>query len=264
MVTAHPVSQLWTLLVRPVWWKSASLPHSFCMPAATHISLAEAATSVILVMTNTCLLWQTCVCRDKTPFAATKVCLSQQTYFCCDKNFVMTNICREKHDFVATKVCLSWQSFCCDKNILDKCFVVASILLLQQKMRFVTTNTCLSRQNLCHDKTVANDTHKLLQVRQYARKLQQQHSVHLPSWKGHSSSAGKLVERRALLCRANQENQHTAQFKWTPLHFILAKSPVGLLHIWEKTERRSLTNMYINGCQYLPFGYKMAVRTVLP
>ena len=67
---------------------------------------------------KTCLLsWQ-------------KVYLSQQTYYCHDKTFVMTNICHNKHNFVATSLLLSWQTCVCHKKI------------------------CLSQQQNCHGKCV--------------------------------------------------------------------------------------------------------------
>ena len=80
------------------------------------------------------------VCWDKHVFVTTK------QVFCCNKSMLVTTkfsswrtrVCRDKHNFVTT-----------DKVFVStKTFVVASILLLQQK-------TCLSKQNFCCDR---NDT----------------------------------------------------------------------------------------------------------
>ena len=57
-----------------------------------------AATRMIFVMTNTCLLQQ------NTSLAATKVCLPRQS-FCCDKQ-----VCHDRTHL------MSWQNFCCNKN----------------------------------------------------------------------------------------------------------------------------------------------------
>ena len=114
---------------------------------SSKVLLAGAATSIIFVTTNMCLLWQ------NTSFVMTKVCLLQQNFchnkimfvvtiffllqqdFCHDKHtFVMTKdvFCRDKSKLVTTKLCMSRQIF------------VATIFLLQQK--------CLSWQKFCCDK----------------------------------------------------------------------------------------------------------------
>ena len=86
-------------------------------------------------MTNSCLLWETCVCHDKTCL------LSWRKYACRDKTkmvFVMTwqNLCREKHVFLTTSI----QNYACyDKHN----FVATSILLSR-----------LTVTRVCHDKTV--------------------------------------------------------------------------------------------------------------
>ena len=74
------------------------------------LSLAGAATSMIFVTTNMCLLWQTCVCHDKTCL------LSQQKYACCDKTFAVTNIFLSQEIFVTTNIILSWRKFCRGKH----------------------------------------------------------------------------------------------------------------------------------------------------
>ena len=75
------------------------------------ITLAGAATSIILVATNT-------LSRQNMSFVATKVCLSQQN-FCHDKYLSrQTQLCRDK-SFVPTSILLSQQNFCRDKN--DTC-----------------------------------------------------------------------------------------------------------------------------------------------
>ena len=70
----------------------------------------------MFVETNTCLS------RQNRSFVVTKVCLSQQ------------NFLHDEHVFVTTNIILSQQT-----KFLSR-FVVASILLLQQKTCFVTTN----------------------------------------------------------------------------------------------------------------------------
>ena len=71
------------------------------------------------VMTNTCFLWQSRVCHDKThlyivllqqKFCHNKNILSQQTSFCQDKSFFTANVLslQQKTCFVVTKTCLSF------------------------------------------------------------------------------------------------------------------------------------------------------------
>ena len=80
-------------------WISGFVLSSWCLKgfirSSCGISLAEAATSIIFVMTNMymCLSWQ------NTSFVMTKVCLPRQ------------NVCRDKIMFVVTEV-LSRQKTC--------------------------------------------------------------------------------------------------------------------------------------------------------
>ena len=84
--------------------------------------------SMLVVACHTCLLWQSCVCHDKTclllqqkyagygkTFVVTKLCLLRQIFVMMNVCFVMTSILffMTKHVFVMTKVCLSQQNFCC-------------------------------------------------------------------------------------------------------------------------------------------------------
>ena len=74
---------------------------------ALKLSLVGAATSIIFVATNTCLL------KQNMSFATTKACLLWQTYFCHDKTFVTTNIIlsQQNTSFATTKACLLWQTY---------------------------------------------------------------------------------------------------------------------------------------------------------
>ena len=119
------------------------------------------------VATNTCLSWQTHVCRDKSMLVGREIfCCNTITWenVCHDKlTFVATKdaFCNDQHTFVTTKL-LSWQAYFCRNKrcVLQrpthvchyKTFVMTSLLLSQQKMCFATTNTRLSLQNVCHDK----------------------------------------------------------------------------------------------------------------
>ena len=96
------------------------------------------------VATNTCLLWQTCVCHDKTYlFFMTMVCLSRQN-FCCDRViFVVTKL------FVTNmQTCLLWQMFCCNKHA----FIMTKDMFWHDKLLFVMTKVCLSWQKFYFDK----------------------------------------------------------------------------------------------------------------
>ena len=110
------------------------------------LSLAGAATSIIFVMTNTCLLQQN-MC-----FVVTKICLSQQ------------NFCHDKHVFVVTKHLLSWQKVCLSRQTWqifchDKHNFVATKVLSQQayfcrdKRCPLSQQTRICRTCVCHDKT---------------------------------------------------------------------------------------------------------------
>ena len=119
-----------------------SVTHHRCLD----LSLAGAATSIIFVMTSTCLSWQ------HTFFVATKVCLPRQS-FCFDKIiFVATKYFCRKKSFSATNTCLSQQAyFGCDKR---------PVLSRQTSVTFVATNICHSKtfvaaNTCCRDK---NDT----------------------------------------------------------------------------------------------------------
>ena len=81
----------------------------------------------------------------------TKVYLSQQTYYCHDKTFVMTNICHSKHNFVATSLLLSWQThvmkkYACHNN------------------KIVMTNTCLTRQIFVTTKIFCRNKHNFVRT----------------------------------------------------------------------------------------------------
>ena len=70
------------------------------------LSLAGAATSIIIVTTKVCLTRPN-VCHDKHNFVATKVSL-RQAYFCRDKHVFLSRqkyACRDKHVFLATHIC---------------------------------------------------------------------------------------------------------------------------------------------------------------
>ena len=73
------------------------------------ISLAGAATSIIFVAINMCLLWQSC---DKSMLAVTKLLLCNKIV-CHDKIFTkvlpqQTRVCHNK-SFVMTSILFSWQ-----------------------------------------------------------------------------------------------------------------------------------------------------------
>ena len=124
-----PVSFKWNLTPPALWGPPVSvfgLPFPI-MGRSCHKS--HFCRDKNFVMTNTCLLWQTHVCHDKTCL------LLQQKYASCNKTFVTTKyFCCDKY--------LSWQTcVCCDKS-----FVVTGIFLSWQKMCFVMTNICLLRQ----------------------------------------------------------------------------------------------------------------------
>ena len=92
-----------------------------CLIKWCKLSLAGAATGIVFVVTNTntCLSWQ------NTYFVMTKVGLSRQAYFCCEKHVSwQTHLlswqkyaCRNKPS-ITTNMCLSWQMFVARKNIL--------------------------------------------------------------------------------------------------------------------------------------------------
>ena len=101
-------------------------------------------------------------CRDKSMLVVTKL-LSQETYFCCNKSFVMTNICSNKHNFVRTKLLSRQAYFCRDKHVLvvtkhifchDKSMLLHPFVTTKVLSRqiFVATNIILSQQNFCRDK----------------------------------------------------------------------------------------------------------------
>ena len=101
---------------------STCLPRQNTSFVATKVSLAGAATSIIFVATNTCLLWQTRL-------------LSRRKYAYRDKTFVTTNIFVAanillREIFVVTNIILTWQNVCRDK------------------LTFVATNTSFVATNI--------------------------------------------------------------------------------------------------------------------
>ena len=98
-------------------------------PGIVHLTSAgRSCHSIIVVATNTCLSQQ------NTSFDATKVCLSLQTYFCCDKlNFSATNTCLSRQNILCRD-----QSMLVATNI-DESLVAGSILLSRQKTCCVAT-----------------------------------------------------------------------------------------------------------------------------
>ena len=134
-----------------------------CLIKWCKLSLAGAATGIVFVVTNTntCLSWQ------NTYFVMTKVGLSWQAHFCCEKHvFVMTKhiFCPDKSmlvatTFITTNMCLSWQIFvarkifCCDKHN----FIMTKVLSQQvyfccNKRCVLSWQMCLSWQKFCHNK----------------------------------------------------------------------------------------------------------------
>ena len=102
-------------------------------------------------------------CHDKSMLVMTKL-LSQETYFCCNKSFVMTNICSNKHNFVRTKLLSRQAYFCRDKHVL----VVTKHILSWQKYAFasfchdksfVTTNICSNKHNFVTTKLLSRQAH---------------------------------------------------------------------------------------------------------
>ena len=91
-------SQVWQIIVEnnTIFVHGGNL-FCFCF-AASRVSLAGAATSIIFVTTKHVF------CRYKSMLVATKVCFSRQNY-CRDKIMFLSRqmFCRDKHTFVATK-----------------------------------------------------------------------------------------------------------------------------------------------------------------
>ena len=99
-----------------------------------------------------CLSWQ------NKSFVATKVCLSWQN-IC--RDIFLTNICHDEHNsvkhvFVMTNISRDRNIWLGQKYIChDKCFVMATTLLLRQKTCFVMTNMFVVT-------AVATDSHNFL------------------------------------------------------------------------------------------------------
>ena len=134
-ITAMPVMQtaftsgkqfFWSGIILSCWLCGMWVTLHFyccitCLIKWCKLSLAGAATGIVFVVTNTntCLSWQ------NTYFVMTKVGLSWQAHFCCEKHVChdkthllswQKNACRnnfhhDKHVFVMTNIC-------CKKNIL--------------------------------------------------------------------------------------------------------------------------------------------------
>ena len=94
--------------------------------------MAEAATSLIFVATNTCFS------RQNTYIVATKECLSRQNIILSRQAY----FCRDKHVFDEQYACCD-KIFCCDKHNL-----VATKVLSRQVYFCRDTRRVLSRQKL--------------------------------------------------------------------------------------------------------------------
>ena len=104
-------------------------------------------------------------CRNKSILVTTKLLL-RQTYFCCDKGFVVTNIIFvatkvlshqafslwQNTSFVMTKVCLSRQNFVTTNMCLSWQVFVATKIFCHDKHNFVVTNVLLQQAYFCHNK----------------------------------------------------------------------------------------------------------------
>ena len=130
------------------WQNTSTTPAAFGRVATgtdwQTLSLAGAATSIIFVMTNTCLLQQN-MC-----FVMTKVCLSQQN-LCHDKH-----VCCDKTSFVVTKNMLVAANM---TNVLSRQTILSQQKFCHVKHTFVATKDVLCHNkhvfaaHVCHDKT---------------------------------------------------------------------------------------------------------------
>ena len=135
------------LAASPPWWATAGIHQpNVGKNRGRELSLAGAATSIIFVTTKV---------------VSRHTCLSQQTYFCRNKSFVVTNICCDKHNFTATNILSLQAYFCHDKHVFvstkhifchDKSMLVATKLLSWQTQQiFVVTIVLLQQKYFCHD-----------------------------------------------------------------------------------------------------------------